>query len=136
MHDNWTRGLNEKSKEQGNTFMVRERLRWTLFQAIIAGLQPLPILQVTLLTLLDLAYLVILFRESTKSKIFESIFLQIKVVVQECAIFTFLVVLNIFAFAKDPNTRTSQLFGLLEIIVVVAVFVAIACELIVIFNKI
>jgi hypothetical protein len=38
MHDNWTRGLDEKSKEQGNTFMVRERLRWTLFQAIIAGL--------------------------------------------------------------------------------------------------
>jgi hypothetical protein len=42
----------------------------------------------------------------------------------------------VFAFAKDPNTRTSSFFGALETIVVVAVIVAIACELIVIFYRI
>jgi hypothetical protein len=38
MHGNWTRGLSDEAKQQGNTFMVRERVRWTIFQAVISGL--------------------------------------------------------------------------------------------------
>jgi hypothetical protein len=44
-------------------------------------------------------------------------------------------VLNIFAFAKDPNTRTSSFFGGLETLVVIAVIVAIACEVIVLIYR-
>jgi hypothetical protein len=34
----WTRHLNEKEHISGNTFMIRDRFRWTLFQISLVGL--------------------------------------------------------------------------------------------------
>lgn len=38
MYNSWTSDLKEKEKRRGNTFMVRNRIRWSIFQVIIAGL--------------------------------------------------------------------------------------------------
>jgi small-conductance mechanosensitive channel len=34
--------MKNKETERGNTFLVRERVRWSLFQIALAGLQNLP----------------------------------------------------------------------------------------------
>lgn len=37
MHRDWTKDLKKSEKDKGNTFMIRDRVRWTLFQIVIAG---------------------------------------------------------------------------------------------------
>lgn len=34
----WTRHLDESARKKGDTFMVRDRVRWTIFQVILVGL--------------------------------------------------------------------------------------------------
>lgn len=37
MHNDWTKDLKQSEKDKGNTYMIRDRVRWTLFQIVIAG---------------------------------------------------------------------------------------------------
>jgi hypothetical protein len=38
MYNYWTRGLKEKEKKGGNIYLLKDRVRWTIFQVFIAGL--------------------------------------------------------------------------------------------------
>jgi hypothetical protein len=38
MFNSWTADLKPKEKLKGNTYMIRDRIRWSLFQLCVAGL--------------------------------------------------------------------------------------------------
>ncbi len=38
MHDFWTERLDDKEVERGNSYLIWERARWVVFQALIVGL--------------------------------------------------------------------------------------------------
>ena len=69
-------------------------------------------------------------RESAKNRIFISIWLKMKHLCQEVAILVFLVVLTIFSFTKTADGKQSKTMDNLEILVIVAVSFAMACEII------
>ena len=132
----WTKGLEIENKNTKNInnlnklYFVRERLRWSIIQIAVVGLQSLPRVQISFITLVDLIYVVLIMRESAKNRIFKSIWLKIKHLCQEVAILVFLVVLTIFSFTKTADGKQSKTMDNLEILVIVAVSFAMACEII------
>ena len=130
----WTKGLlldNKNTKDIKNLnklYFVRERVRWSIIQMAVVGLQGLPRVQISLITLVDLIYMALIIRESIKHRIFASIWLKLKNLCQEVAILVFLVVLTIFSFSKTEGENQSKTLDGLEILVIVAVIFAIACE--------
>jgi predicted membrane protein len=58
-----------------------------------------------------------------------SLWLKLKYLFQEAAILVFLVVLCLFNYAENTELRHSKTFEVLEIVVIVAVIFAIACEI-------
>ena len=132
----WTKGLKIENKNTKNInnlnklYFVRERLRWSIIQIAVVGLQSLPRVQISFITLVDLIYVVLIMRESAKNRIFKSIWLKIKHLCQEVAILVFLVVLTIFSFTKTADGKQSKTMDNLEILVIVAVSFAMACEII------
>lgn len=130
MYNSWTQDLKEKEKLKGNTFMVRNRVRWSLFQVIIAGLNTFETAQICIITAIDLAYVIYEFREIVKRRIFRSVGVKIKYIFQEVAIIFFLVVLTIFAIGRGEKFRNSGFAQVLSVIVLVAVLVAIFSEVI------
>lgn len=129
LHEAWTADMKESERENGNTFMIRDRLRWSAFQFIIAGLQKLPVLQICLITVIDLIYVTIIYKENISKRTFASLGVKIKYVIQELSILTFLVVLSLFATIDTEGFKSSTIYAVLEIVVVVAVFLSIAAEL-------
>lgn len=130
MHQIWTADLKEKEKYNGNTYMIRDRLRWVSFQLIIAGLQKLPMFQISLIMFIQLVYVMAIYKENYRFRIYKSLGMKIKYVLQEIAIVIFLVILTIFTAVKSESFRKSQAFFALETVIIVAVFVAIGSELI------
>lgn len=126
----WTKGLEDKEICRGNTYMIRERVRWSLIQMAIVGLQSLPRVQISLIAIIDLIYFILVVMESQGNRIFSSWWLKVKHLFQEAAILIFLVVLTIFSFLKNSGTGKSKTFDILEVLVIVAVSVAMACEII------
>lgn len=99
----------------------------------------MPVLQIALIAVIDTSYVIIIIRESRRHRIFNSIWLKLKYICQESAILVFLLVLTIFAFtsiSSSTNFQETKTFDVLEITVIVAVVVAIGCELIVIFYTV
>ena len=108
--------------------MVRERVRWSIIQMAIVGLQGLPRAQIVLITVIQLAYFVVISLESKSYRIFMSLWLKLKILFQELAILVFLLVLCIFSFAQNSDVRTSQSFEGLVFVVIVSMLIAVACE--------
>ena len=83
--------------------MVRERVRWSLFQLGIVGLQGLPRAQILFISLLQLGYFILIAVESKRDRIFKSIWLKMKVLFQELAIMVFLVVLCVISYRQKSG---------------------------------
>jgi steroid 5-alpha reductase family enzyme len=66
--------------------------------------------------------------ESIKHRIFKSIWVKLRVVFQELAILVFLVVLCIFSFVQNSTLKNSVSFERLDLVVIVAILIAIGCE--------
>ena len=66
--------------------------------------------------------------EMKKRRIFQSVWLKLKHLFQDIAILVFLIVLCIFSYTEGDKNRSSQLLDSLEIIVIIAIGVAICCE--------
>lgn len=133
MFNSWTADLKPKEKLKGNTYMVRDRIRWSLFQLCVAGLQSFEVAQITMITLVDLIYFIIIFREQGSRRTFKSLGVKLKYIFQEVAILTFLVVLTIFGIFKSQEFRETRFYSFLEWVVIVGVGVAIGAELIAVF---
>jgi hypothetical protein len=97
LHEAWTHELKESEREKGNTYMLRDRLRWTGFQLMVAGLQKLPVFQITLITFLDVIYVGLITRENFQKRTFKNVAVKLKIIVQESSILVFLIVLTIFS---------------------------------------
>lgn len=130
MFESWTADLKSKEKEKGNTYMIKDRIRWSLFQLFIAGLQSLEVAQITSITLIDLLYFIAIYKDIFKRRTFESLGVKIKYVFQEVAILTFLTVLSIFAIFDSKEFRQTGLFKFLEVLVIIGVIVAIGAEVV------
>ena len=108
--------------------MVRERVRWSVIQMAIVGLQGIPRAQIIVISTVQLLYLLIVTMESIKHRIFKSIWVKLRVVFQELAILVFLVVLCIFSFVQNSTLKNSVSFERLDLVVIVAILIAIGCE--------
>ena len=128
MHRFWTEGLKQSQIKKGNTYMVRDRARWSLIQMMIVGLQGLPKAQIMVIAFIQLVYFVVISMENKRSRIFKSLWLKLKILFQELAILVFLLVLCLFSSAENSNVRTSSSFMSLEFVVIVAMIVAVICE--------
>ena len=62
IHAFWTKGLKQKEIDRGNTFFVRQSIRWSLIQLEIVGLQGIPIAQISLIALTQLVYFVLILK--------------------------------------------------------------------------
>ena len=107
MYHSWTQDLKEKEKLRGNTFMVRNRIRWSIFQVIIAGLNTFETAQICLIMGIDLIYVIVEFREIVQRRTFRTLGIKIKYIFQEMAILVFLIVLTIFAIGRNDKFRNS-----------------------------
>ena len=107
MHLFWTEGLKQSEIDKGNTYMVRERARWSVIQMAIVGLQGLPVAQIVLISVIQAVYFLVIILESRKQRIFKSLWLKLKVLFQELAILIFLVVLCIFSLSENAEVRSS-----------------------------
>lgn len=130
LHEAWTHELKESEREKGNTYMLRDRLRWTGFQLMVAGLQKLPVFQITLITFLDVIYVGLITRENFQKRTFKNVAVKLKIIVQESSILVFLIVLTIFSCVQGQKFKTSQVYSGLEILVIVSVFLTIGTEVI------
>lgn len=110
--------------------MLRDRLRWTVFQLIVAGLQKLPIFQISLITFLDLIYVGLVTRENFSKRTFKNFGVKLKVIVQESSILVFLIVLSVFSSVGGQKFKSSTAYAVLEILVIASVFLTIAAEVI------
>jgi hypothetical protein len=110
--------------------MVMDRARWTLFQLAIAGLQRNYVMQIWLVVLVDAVYLVTVIRQSWGKRIFRTGGLKIKHIAQEAAIFIFILILGIFSFVQNTAFTSTGFYTVLQAVIVVAVIVAIASEVV------
>ena len=133
MFNSWTADLKPKEKTRGNTYMIRDRIRWSLLQLFIAGLQSFEVAQILGITIIDLVYVIIIFREIKGKRVFKSVGVKIKYVFQEIAILAFLVVLSVFGVVTSQEFRQTGFFSFLEWVVIIGVGVAIGAELIAVF---
>ena len=69
----WVRHLDVTEAKKGNTFMIRNRIRWSLFQVIIAGLNTFETAQICIITAIDLLYVIVEFREIVQRRTFRSV---------------------------------------------------------------
>lgn len=83
--------------------------------------------------MIDVVYFILISREIAKKRTFKSLGVKLKVMFQEVAILTFLVVLTAFAIFKSQQFRESKFYSLLEWVVIVGIGVAIGAELISVF---
>lgn len=124
----WTRDLNESEIKAGNTYMIRDRIRWTFFMIILAGLSSSKSFQIFIVLLVQILYIMVIGQEIFKAKLFRHIAIKLKYICQEIAILTFLVILLIFALLDSEHFRNTDFSRSLEYGVVVAVAVAIGLE--------
>lgn len=110
--------------------MVRDRIRWTIFQVSLVGLQMNSALQISLISTVQILYVVLVVRETRKNAIFKNFGTKIQYICQESAILTFLLVLTLFSFLQGTKFSESRAYHALQTVVVVAVFVAIAAQVI------
>jgi hypothetical protein len=103
MHNYWTSGLKQKAKDEGNTYMLRDRVRWTLFQLFVAGLQMLPVAQIFSIFFVQLTYVIITNREFKQKRIMQSFWHKLKFICQDYAILFFLAVLCVFALTEGSS---------------------------------
>lgn len=126
----WTRHLNEKEQKSGNTYMVRDRIRWILFQIALVGLQMNSAFQICLITMIQVIYLVIISREIKQKAIFSNYGTLIQYLFSEYAILVFLIVLSIFSLLQNTSFYDSKTYDAMQRVVLVAVFVAIVAQVI------
>jgi hypothetical protein len=120
--------MKKSAKERGEIFLVRDRIRWVFFQMMIATLQLLNRTQILIITILDVIYVIIAFSNLRRKRIFENIWITMKVICQECAILFFLIVLTIFSYTENSDFSSTKTFDVLETMVFISVIVAIAAE--------
>lgn len=94
----WTRHLDEQAQKHGDTYMVRDRLRWTVFQVALVGLQMNSALQISLIAVVQILYVILIMKESKEKQVFKNLGTKIQYICQESAILTFLLVLTLFSY--------------------------------------
>lgn len=88
------------------------------------------VLQISLITFVQIAYIILILRESRKKQIFKNYGVKIQYICQESATLVFLVVLCIFSYLQNTRFEDSRTYSAMQTIVVVAVFVAITAQVI------
>lgn len=126
----WTKDLSEKEKKEGNIYMVSNRARWTVIQIAVGGLQRLPVVQIWLIIVVNIFYLFKTAKMTFREDVFAYYGMRIRYIGQELAIMTFLVVLGIFALLQNTAFTKSGLYSVLQVLVVIAVVVAIFSEVV------
>lgn len=89
-----------------------------------------------MITIVDIIYILLVFKEITGRRTFSSIGVKIKHIFQEIAILIFLVVLTVFAIVTSSEFRSTNFFKFLEVLVVICVIMAIGAEVIALFWSI
>ena len=85
--------------------------------------------QISLITAIDLAYVIFEFREIVQRRTFRTLGIKIKYIFQEVAILVFLIVMTILAIGgRGDEFKNSGFAHVLGVIVIVAVLVAICSE--------
>ena len=130
IYEFWTSHLETKEQKIGNTYMIRDKIRWTLFQLIIVTLQKNSAMQILLATIVDIIYLYLVFKEMRAKRIFKNLGTRIQYVCQEIAILIFLIVLSVFALVSSSEFKKSAFYNFMQTIVIVSVFVAVFSQVI------
>ena len=126
----WTRHLDNSEVQKGNTFMIRDRARWTVFQISLVGLQKNSVMQICLITGVQILYIIVVSKEVGRKKVLSNFGLNIQYFFTELAILVFLLVLCIFSFLQNTDFQDSRSYSAMQTIVIVAVFVAISTQVI------
>lgn len=125
----WTSHLSEAEQKQGNPFMVKDRIRWSIFQLLIVGLQMNSVMQICLITIVDIVYLCFMMTEQAKKRVLKNFGLKLKYVFQEIAILVFLISLSIFSLTQKTNFKNTTSYKVLSMVILICVFVAIFSQI-------
>lgn len=79
---------------------------------------------------MQIVYVILVVRETREKKVLKHIGAKIQYICQESAILTFLLVLTLFSYLQNSKFYESQSYSNLQTLVILAVFVAIAAQLI------
>lgn len=124
----WTSDISEAHRKLGNTLMIRSRIRWAIFMTLVSGFYSMPILQIVLITLVQIVYCVHSYHELTDRKCFESVTKWLKHTLQEVSILIFLVILTLFQTINTQGFKNSRIYSVLEWFIIVGVILAIVAE--------
>lgn len=130
LHDDWTIDLNPTEKFNGNLYMVRDRIRWMIFLLIIATLQLLNVVQITIIFVLEIIYFMIVVEEWRAKRIFMSYWMKGKYVLQEIAILIFVSILTLFAFLQNTAFEEKGIYVYLEMTVFISILLAVLAEIV------
>lgn len=127
-HEESTKNIHPDARKAGNTFLVKEKIRWFIIFLLISSLQLLNRTQAFLIFLVDLLYFCQAMLELKRTQVFEYWFFKFKTIAQETAILFFLSVLFIFGTTRSSGFTETKYAGYLERAVFVAVILAILAE--------
>ena len=129
--EKYTEGIdfeNQKSTK-GQRIILMESLRFFLIQIIISSLQLLNRTQALLVLIVDLIYFIHFAAVMKKGKVFSSVRIAVKAIIQEICLLIFIATMTLFSFTETTQFSKSVIYSLIEYITIASIVGAAGSEL-------